>query len=474
MDFLTNDISSGSSRSGAITAAGSYLNSFAPCLSGDGACNTKLFGEASAQQWSDEIKSSGGKLTYCHPDTNWLKGYSSEGIDPDCILEFNAIITAKGEDRDRDILHPEGANIDPRCPFLLHHSMTLPCGKLIEVLSQDENAVVGKFALVDTELGRDAAKMIKFGCLRISHGFVPVEGKVKPIKVNGQTVGHEIFEFNTFEVSGVSIPAHPSAVVLETFEKSYSTELDGLRQAYDEGFESNMLKSFAKSWYDVRPVIVPGVDLEEKSAEACDCGGTCCETKDHHEEAAYECDHENCDKEGCDCDCHVENPSTEEKSVTEIRAKLSDLQGKSMTGSWEEIEGHLHSIARDYLNEHNEAGLETEAEVHLLGTFEDYAVICTVAGDELHCYKINWVLSGNEPIFVGKPLEVVDVPEAQKIIGANDAEEKEEQEVIEVARQIGRDALFGDEKALAALEEIKFFAKAVEAQKNIVLLSELA
>ena len=124
---------------------------------------------------------------------------------PGCILVFEATITTNEKDRDDDILETKGARPDPEMPFLLHHDPSLVVGKLLKITEHSESVLKGRFCILDTELGRDAAVLIEAKALRISHGFDPI----RYTELKGGR--YRISEFSIYETSGVGIPANPGA-----------------------------------------------------------------------------------------------------------------------------------------------------------------------------------------------------------------------------------------------------------------------
>ena len=133
------------------------------------------------------------------------------------VMKFENILTTKDTDRDNDDLDPAGAEVDPKAPLLWQHMPDAPIGKMYGVLEQNSNYVKTACGIADTELGRDAATLVEFGALRISHGFKPKEFEPKNGKEDGSE-GWKIKRYSVMEVSLVSIPANTGAVIT-AFEK---------------------------------------------------------------------------------------------------------------------------------------------------------------------------------------------------------------------------------------------------------------
>lgn len=141
-------------------------------------------------------------------------------IPKNAIMVFDCVMTTSAKDRDGDVLDPEGAKLDKKMPLLWQHLPFEPIGVLVKVISQDKDGIKARFAVLDTKLGRDAAKMVEAGAVRISHGFVPKE--IEPIydedhEGDGQPpiTGFNIAKYDVMECSLVSIPANPEAEILQ-------------------------------------------------------------------------------------------------------------------------------------------------------------------------------------------------------------------------------------------------------------------
>ncbi len=131
---------------------------------------------------------------------------------PGTCMTFTATICTSQEDRDHDVLHPEGANVDPKSALLFQHDANQPIGRLVTVTRQDKDSLDGEFVIADSELGRDCAKLVELGCLRISHGFQPTDFSERRGE-DGKQAGWEIHAFDLLEVSLVSVPSNTAAVI---------------------------------------------------------------------------------------------------------------------------------------------------------------------------------------------------------------------------------------------------------------------
>ena len=279
IDDILKSIGSGRSAFGIGTAA-AYLNAIAPCLAGgDGLCPTKVFDLASGDAWKKEIAEAGQRLVWCGEDSTVDLSEKSisegAGIANGAVLEYDATLISRRKDRDGDILEPKDWEFDAKMPLLWQHIQVQPIGKHIKVLSQDEHSTTHRFAIADTELGRDAATLVKFGALRKSHGFKPSE--FEPIEIvkgaDGQSRvnGWHIKRGSTMEGSVVSIPSNVDGDIHRIYEKQF----DGLCTALSrEKLHHPLVKNYAQGIYEKRPKFVQGFDLQDKSVQGEGVGGS--------------------------------------------------------------------------------------------------------------------------------------------------------------------------------------------------------
>lgn len=233
-----------------------YLKGIEPCLAG-GLCPVKAFAIADAKLWEKELSDAASRLTYCEKhDAESIVKSVREGTDitKGAILEYDCILSTKSIDRDGDIVESEGLEIDPDMPGLWQHLQLSPVGRLVKVLAQTGEQAKCRFAIADTELGRDTATLTKFGALRKSMGFRPVEAS--PItrgSGNQKSVtGWHVTKAAVFEGSLVSIPANADAKIIRTYER----EFDGVCTVAGKGIlQSPLVKAWAGDLYAKRPVI---------------------------------------------------------------------------------------------------------------------------------------------------------------------------------------------------------------------------
>jgi HK97 family phage prohead protease len=185
---------------GSIRTARGYVDALQRCLSDEGcACQLRkdlaLAREAAAET-----------LTYRNDQMRVRRHRKPSDDEDGVVMVFDGVITTTKKDRDGDILESAGAVIDPACPLLWQHMPDEPIGKLVKVLSRDDDRIEARFAIVDSELGRDAATLVEFGALRLSHGFMPLE-------FEAMDDGFRMTSYEILEVSLVSIPSNTDAVI---------------------------------------------------------------------------------------------------------------------------------------------------------------------------------------------------------------------------------------------------------------------
>lgn len=133
-------------------------------------------------------------------------------LPPRTLMVFDAVVTTPRKDRDGDRLRTEGAIVDERMPTLWHHMLPMPVGRLLKVLQHSERRLKVASTLIDSPLGLDTAHLMEHGALRISHGFRPLEFEAIQSK-EGEPPGFDVKKFEVLEVSVVTVPSNPDAVI---------------------------------------------------------------------------------------------------------------------------------------------------------------------------------------------------------------------------------------------------------------------
>jgi hypothetical protein len=200
-----------------IGLARGYFSTLVPCL-GDGLCRVRAFELGNPEEWLARLKDAETRLVYCDADMVATGGaakgdpapreWGDKGgkeLTPGACMDFDCVITSKRQDRDGDVLESGGAEVDERSPLLWQHIPMMPIGKLLKVTGQNKSRVTGRCSILDFPLGHDAALLVEFGALRISHGFIPLE--FEPLEgkdgdAAGVRRGYRVIRFKVLEVSG--------------------------------------------------------------------------------------------------------------------------------------------------------------------------------------------------------------------------------------------------------------------------------
>lgn len=274
-------------RSLGIGVAADYLRELQVCLGGG--CPSRLLEGVTPKQWRTWMTAAKQKLVYHHPEMRPIAtdhrrhhapsrraGTDAEGVGrgitrsvmttmaqrsdvrlesltyklpPHTIATFPAVITTTRQDRDGDVLQTSGAELDPAAPLLWQHLPDLPIGRLLSEDQRTNDQLTGNFAIAGTALGQDAALLAEHGALRISHGFLPTAWE--PLDADDPTAGYHILQFQILEVSLVSVPSNPDAVI-EAFSR--------------QKLAHPLVKAWAGARYQARPVVVAVSGTKEQGS----------------------------------------------------------------------------------------------------------------------------------------------------------------------------------------------------------------
>ena len=128
------------------------------------------------------------------------------------LMVFRHKLTTTTEDRDRDILHAIGMELDPKMLLLWQHVHTMPIGKYVYTYDQNEKSISVVSTIIDmNETTHDAAVMVDNGMGRFSHGFRALDFEKRKSKGGKESGGFEIHRAEIMEESLVSVPANPDA-----------------------------------------------------------------------------------------------------------------------------------------------------------------------------------------------------------------------------------------------------------------------
>jgi len=307
------------------------------------------------------------------------------------LMVFRHKLTTCDLDRDGDIMHPEGALLDPRMLLLWQHTHTMPIGKYLYTARQDEKELVVVSCIVDiNDLSHDAAVMIDNDMGRFSHGFRALEFTERKNK-DGKP-GFEVTSFEIMEESLVSVPANPDADTEEI--------LLGL---VDKGkLTSPMLKEYSRAIREHRPKQAPGWSPTGDGTSAEGSKGT----GDSRGEK---------DKEG-------EAKVAGGKVKDEMAAVSTRPSIYGIAGSFEQVRADLSSALRDFLADAGVINNRNDREwAAVAATFQDYVIAEVHRGDgEQEFYRISWRQGERGAELTGDPQKV----EVTETIVIRDAEGK--------------------------------------------------
>ena len=372
-------------------------------------------GVDSPELWQEKLAEAESKLVYGDEDMAVLDAKMLAKPlrkTPGSILDFACVMTSTATDRDGDTLKSEGAEIDPAMPLLWQHMPISPIGKFVGELGRTDKNVTVQCAIADVPLGRDAATLVEFGALRISHGFRPV--KAEP-KKDGK--GWVVEKFSVFEISLVSVPANTQAVI---------TALSREKLCHP------MVKSWAQGIADKRPatVTVPA-SIDDIKA------GRVLSEKNHKKIAtAHGLLHEviqantppddaagvgagveeglaaagKAASGGCTCKCAACSkcagmPKAAEPSGLKVYVPIE--------GSWDWIHSKLQPTLSTYLTGKGKLGRSDYAWIDSM--FPDAAMVCVDSYPRGTCWKLGWKMVDGVPAWDGEPVAVEVVARMEEI-----------------------------------------------------------
>lgn len=195
-------------------------------------------------------------------DRTSLSSIDSSLLPKNMLMAFSHVLTTPRVDRDNDILHTRGAEVDPNMIMLWQHCHSCPIGRKIAQVLHDDSKIILISALVDiNELAHDAAVMVDNDMARFSHGFRPLKFKLRDEDNQDMFSGFEIERFEIMEESIVSVPSNVDAQVLEVIVSL----VEGGK------LTSAVMKRYAKTARSKMPLLIPsGIDLKGPKNETRD------------------------------------------------------------------------------------------------------------------------------------------------------------------------------------------------------------
>ena len=102
--------------------------------------------------------------------------------------------------------------MDPKMLLLWQHIHTMPIGKMLKIVDQNDKRLQVVSCIVDmNQLCHDAAVMVDNDMGRFSHGFRAIEFTETKARDGGQGGGFDVTKFEIMEESLVSVPANIDA-----------------------------------------------------------------------------------------------------------------------------------------------------------------------------------------------------------------------------------------------------------------------
>jgi len=385
------------------------------------------------------------------------------------LMVFRHKLTTSMEDRDKDILHSKGMNLDPKMLLLWQHIHTMPLGPYLYTVSQDDKSVRVVSAIVDmNDTTHDAAVMIDNGMGRFSHGFKAVSFEKRKDTKGKETNGFEIHQADVMEESLVSVPANVGAeteeVLLslveggkltspmmksvgETIRNNRSKQVQGIEIIYRESDGKHQKEVTCSSLSDLKAAADSGLldlkedeDGDQSRDQRVEGEGT--ETKAEpstSEEADVDRDEgtdeetmpgdKEVKKEDFSCECLECGHTTETKEHCreiecsecggEMRRAERPGPGKNVKGAYVDLEGSYEDLKDKLRNllvkKHNDKGID------IVATYPNqliYKVWNNSIGSadvfEDTFYLVGWKIENSIPVLDGESEEVTVSGEVRK------------------------------------------------------------
>ncbi len=162
------------------------------------------------------------------------------------VARYNTIMTTSERDREGDILRSSGAKIDGSMPVLWQHMPYMPIGRLIKVISQDDNKVEIRNGLAGVSMIADVMVLMDCKALRTSHGFRPIKYDELRDEQGNYLGGYDFEEYAVMESSLVSVPANAGAIITGWENNKFITPII---KAYGQGL-FNSRQTIVKGGWD--------------------------------------------------------------------------------------------------------------------------------------------------------------------------------------------------------------------------------
>ena len=217
--------------------------------------------------FNDVLEKAANTLVYSNPEMEVEERHTSDlkrirlpkdvELPKNTLMVFRHVLSTSTKDRDGDVLHSDGADVDPKMLLLWQHVHTLPIGKMLAEYEKSTNKLTLISAIVDmNELCHDAAVMVDNDMGRFSHGFRALDFVETKSEDGKGASSFDIKKWEVLEESLVSVPSNPEA----------GTEEVLLSLVEGGKLTSPLMKEFGKSLRQHRPVQVP-ITWREKLGE---------------------------------------------------------------------------------------------------------------------------------------------------------------------------------------------------------------
>ena len=395
-----------------ILTADVYARTLLECVGSD-ACYK--YAATKRTSFDDVMRKAARTLVYSNPEMVIEEKRVDDAADlpKNTLMTFRHVLTTSRKDRDGDVLHSDGAEVDPKMLLLWQHVPTLPIGKSIRVYKQSSKRLVMVSAIVDVnELCHDAAVMVDNGMARFSHGFRALEfTEIKDKDGEDEFNGFDIKRFEIMEESMVSVPSNVDA----------NTEEILLSLVENGKLTSPLMKEQGRSIREHRSVIVPGASIKYAECDGVNKRELSCGTvadlkavadagliggRGDENQPGGGGEAAGGEAAAAGASKQADDPAGEAGKTADAEVKLY----AELDGSWQWIENQLREQAKRYLIG-NGIGVGEKDWVYLTATYGDHAILCAEryesgVEDEFRYYEAAWAMEKGKPVFGGEPKEV--------------------------------------------------------------------
>jgi len=282
------------------------------------------------------------QIEYSRQGGSSIKQYEYVELPKNTLMVFKHTLITPRKDRDGDVLHPGGMEVDPQMLLLWQHVPTLPIGKMLMEVTHNEEELKLLSCIVDmNDLCHDAAVMVDNSMGRFSHGFRALEYTKFKAENGG---GFNVKRGEIMEESLVSVPSNVDA----------GTEEVILSLVEGGKLHSPMMKEYGKTLREKRPTQVP-VELDLKITVNGEEVGNENKSGSGSKEDGGGKDSSTASKEA-DADQHKRDKATEDTEV------------KGYEGRTREADGHTHAVMLD--DEGNGTAGEADGHTHKVKAFK--------------------------------------------------------------------------------------------------------